>query len=63
MEAVPFAGLDAPDDGVVVPFLRDGFAARDGHEEAVFGAFLVHGFGDFACGFPFLGFVEDVLNC
>lgn len=62
MEAIPFAGLNAADDGVVLPFFGDGFAAGDGDEEAVFSAFLVDRCGDFAGSFPFFGFVEDVLE-
>ena len=41
VEAVPVFGLDAADDGVVLPFFRDRFAAGDGDEEAVFGALFV----------------------
>lgn len=41
VEAVPVFGLDATDDGVVLPFLWDGFAESDGDEEAVVCAFLI----------------------
>jgi hypothetical protein len=41
VEAVPVFGLDAADDGVVLPFFRDRFAASDGDEESVLGAFFV----------------------
>ena len=41
VEAVPVFGLDAADDGVVLPFFGYGFPAGDGDEESVFGAFLV----------------------
>ena len=63
MEAVPFFGLDATDDWVVLPFFRDGFAAGDGDEETIFGALFVDGVWDRAGGFPLFSFMKDVLEC
>ena len=63
MEAVPFFGLDAADDWVVLPFFWDGFSAGDGDEETIFGAFFVNGIWDCAGSFPFFSFMKDVLEC
>lgn len=61
MKPVPVFGFDPADDGVVLPFLGDGFAECDRNEEPVGGAFLVDAVRNGTGGFPFFGLVEDVL--
>lgn len=62
MEAIPFRGFDATDDGIRGVLGRDGFTKGDGYKEACFRAFFVDGRVDGASFVPGIGVLCDILE-
>jgi hypothetical protein len=62
VEAIPFFGFDASNNGVVRPFFRNDLPRRDGDEKTGFSALMIEGCRDCTGVDPFIRIGRDVLG-